>query len=57
MNTKVTDALARVTAALPAAEERPGQQQMAAAVGRAIETGHVGFSQPIRASPGRDSWR
>lgn len=57
MSDEVAAALARVAAALPAAEERPGQQQMAAAVGRAIETGHVGFSQPIRASPGRDSWR
>lgn len=32
-------ALARVTGALPAAEERPGQQQMATAVGAAIESG------------------
>ena len=32
-------ALARVTSALPAAEERPGQQQMAAAVSAAIESG------------------
>lgn len=32
-------ALARVTGALPAAEERPGQQQMATAVGAAIENG------------------
>lgn len=31
-------ALARVTSALPAAEERPGQQQMAAAVSAAIES-------------------
>ncbi len=32
-------ALARVTGALPAAEERPGQQQMATAVAAAIESG------------------
>ena len=32
-------ALARVTAALPAAEDRPGQQQMASAVASAIESG------------------
>jgi ATP-dependent DNA helicase DinG len=32
-------ALAQVTAALPAAEERPGQQQMASAVSDAIEAG------------------
>ena len=31
--------LARVTAALPAAEDRPGQQQMASAVASAIESG------------------
>ena len=31
-------ALAKVTAALPAAEDRPGQQQMAAAVDDAIAT-------------------
>ena len=35
----VTSALARVTAALPAAEERPGQQLMAAAVHDAIDSG------------------
>jgi len=35
----VTTALAAVTGALPAAEERPGQQQMAQAVATAIETG------------------
>jgi len=35
----VITALARVTAALPAAEDRPGQQQMAAAVDQAIRTG------------------
>ena len=35
----VTSALAQVTAALPAAEERPGQQQMAAAVDAAIAHG------------------
>ena len=32
-------ALARVTGALPAAEDRPGQQQMASAVASAIESG------------------
>ena len=35
----VLDALARVTAALPAAEERPGQQRMADAVSAAITDG------------------
>jgi len=35
----VVTALARVTSALPTAEERPGQQEMAAAVATAIETG------------------
>jgi ATP-dependent DNA helicase DinG len=35
----VSKALAAVTAALPAAEDRPGQQQMAQAVATAIETG------------------
>ena len=39
MKRNVTDALARVIAALPAAEERPGQQQMAVAVAEAIATG------------------
>ena len=32
----VTEALARVTRALPAGEDRPGQVEMAEAVGRAI---------------------
>ena len=36
---RVLDALARVTAALPAAEERPGQQRMADAVSAAITDG------------------
>jgi ATP-dependent DNA helicase DinG len=41
-NTRVLDALARVTRALPAAEDRAGQQAMAAAVATAISTGrHV----------------
>jgi len=35
----ILQALASVTAALPAAEERPGQQQMATAVAAAIESG------------------
>ncbi|MEP7115904.1 MAG: DEAD/DEAH box helicase, partial [Ilumatobacteraceae bacterium] len=35
----VTSALAKVTAALPAAEERPGQQQMATAVDDATASG------------------
>ncbi|MEP7201514.1 MAG: ATP-dependent DNA helicase [Ilumatobacteraceae bacterium] len=35
----VRTALATVTAALPAAEDRPGQQEMASAVGEAIATG------------------
>ncbi|MCE9623375.1 MAG: ATP-dependent DNA helicase [Actinomycetia bacterium] len=35
----VLQALARVTGALPAAEDRPGQQQMATAVAAAIESG------------------
>lgn len=39
MNSAVTKALAAVTGALPAAEDRPGQQQMAQAVATAIETG------------------
>ena len=39
MNAAVTKALAAVTGALPAAEDRPGQQQMAQAVATAIETG------------------
>ena len=39
MKADVTTALAAVTGALPAAEERPGQQQMAQAVATAIETG------------------
>ncbi len=39
MNAVVTKALAAVTGALPAAEDRPGQQQMAQAVASAIETG------------------
>lgn len=38
MSKQVTTALALVTAALPAAEERPGQQQMAVAVAHAIAT-------------------
>lgn len=38
-NTSTTAALARVTAALPAAEDRPGQRQMAAAVDEAISRG------------------
>ena len=37
--TAVSAALATVTAALPAAEERPGQQQMAQAVSRALANG------------------
>lgn len=40
MSRKVADALARVVAALPAADDRPGQLQMAEAVGSAIESGH-----------------
>ncbi len=36
---KVRKALERVTAALPASEERPGQRTMAEAVARSIETG------------------
>lgn len=36
---KVGTALAAVTGALPAAEDRPGQQQMAQAVADAIESG------------------
>ncbi|MGB8860677.1 MAG: DEAD/DEAH box helicase, partial [Ilumatobacteraceae bacterium] len=39
MNAAVTTALAAVTGALPAAEDRPGQQQMAQAVASAIESG------------------
>ena len=35
----VITALAAVTGALPAAEERPGQQEMAVAVAEAIATG------------------
>lgn len=35
----VITALAAVTGALPAAEERPGQQEMAVAVADAISTG------------------
>ena len=38
----VLAALARVTAALPAAEDRPGQRQMAEAIERSVRTGrHV----------------
>jgi ATP-dependent DNA helicase DinG len=36
---RVRTALATVTAALPAAEERPGQQQMASAVSAAVQSG------------------
>ncbi|HMT24278.1 MAG TPA: ATP-dependent DNA helicase [Microthrixaceae bacterium] len=36
---KVARALANVTAALPATEDRPGQRQMAEAITRAIDTG------------------
>ncbi len=36
---EIQDALAAVTAALPAAEDRPGQLQMADAVDRAVRTG------------------
>ena len=39
MTDAAATALARVTAALPAAEDRPGQREMAAAVARAIESG------------------
>ena len=39
MNAAVTKALASVTGALPAAEDRPGQQQMAQAVAAAIGSG------------------
>jgi len=39
VNANVTKALAAVTGALPAAEDRPGQQQMAQAVAAAIENG------------------
>ena len=39
MSADVTKALAAVTGALPAAEDRPGQQQMAQAVAAAIENG------------------
>ena len=39
MTADVAVALGRVTSALPTAEERPGQQQMAEAVARAIESG------------------
>lgn len=39
MQDDVEAALHRVTSALPAAEDRVGQRQMAAAVGRAIDTG------------------
>ena len=39
MSADVTAALAAVTGALPAAEERPGQQQMAQAVASSIDSG------------------
>ena len=39
MSADVTAALAAVTGALPAAEERPGQRQMAQAVGSSIDSG------------------
>ncbi|HRB04051.1 MAG TPA: hypothetical protein PLP26_11840, partial [Ilumatobacteraceae bacterium] len=39
MSKAVTEALARVVAALPAAEDRPGQREMALAVADAIVTG------------------
>lgn len=39
MTEAVTEALARVVGALPAAEDRPGQREMAAAVAAAIGTG------------------
>ena len=39
MSADVTAALAAVTGALPAAEERPGQRQMAQAVASSIDSG------------------
>ena len=53
MSADVTAALAAVTGALPAAEERPGQRQMAQAVASSIDSGRLcayGAGRPISRS-------
>lgn len=48
----VQAALARVTAALPAAEDRPGQQQMADVVAGALDAGAAGRQVIVQAGTG-----